>query len=301
MSNRPEPPEATALCRVSLSVPEDRSAAFEAALSQAASSLARFEEAPGGLWRIEALVPDGADIAALRARLLVVAATEGVEPPEVTIGPLPETDWVAATRASFPPIDAGRYHVRGSHLPPAGPGTIDLMLDAGPAFGTGEHESTRGCLLALDGLADSLKVGRALDMGCGSGILAMATAKTWKARVVAADVDPAAVETARQNAQRNGVGHLVESIESDGYRNVVIGDCAPFDLITANLLARPLIAMAPDLARALSAGGRAVLSGLLARQADGVLAAHHAQGLTLVRRVECGDWHTLVVGRNDAG
>lgn len=301
MSNRPEPPQATVLYRVALSVPEDRIAAFEAALGEAASSLASFEEAPGGLWCIEALVPHGADMAALRARLLVVAAVEGVESPEVTIGPLPDTDWVAATRASFPAIDAGRYHVRGSHLPPAGPRTdglaaIDLMIDAGPAFGTGEHETTRGCLLALDGLADSLEVGRALDMGCGSGILAMATAKTWEARVLAADIDAAAVETARDNARRNGVGHLVEAVESDGYRNAVIGDCAPFDLITANILARPLIAMAPDLARALSSGGKAVLSGLLSRQADGVLAAHHAQGLTLVRRVECGDWHTLVIG-----
>ena len=301
MSNRPEPPDAPALCRVALSVPEDRVAAFEAALSEAASSLASFEEAPGGPWCIEALVPNGADIAALRARLLVVAAVEGVEVPEVTIRPLPETDWVAASRASFPAIDAGRYHVRGSHLPPAGPGAIDLEVDAGPAFGTGEHESTRGCLLALDGLADSHPVRRALDMGCGSGILAMAMAKTWEAQVLAADVDPAAVRTARENARRNGVAHLVETIESDGYENAEIGRRAPYDLIAANIVARPLIAMAPDLARALSVGGVAVLSGLLARQAEGVLAAHRAHGLAFVRHVECGDWRTLVVGRNDAG
>ena len=287
-------------------MPEDRIAAFEAALGEAASSLASFEETPGGSWCIEALVSHGADMAALRARLLVVAAAEGVEPPEVTIGPLPETDWVAATQANFPAIDAGRYHVHGSHLPPAGPGTvglaaIDLEVDAGPAFGTGEHDSTRGCLLALDGLADSLEVGRALDMGCGSGILAMAMAKTWKAPALAADIDPAAVRTARENARRNGVGHLVEAIESDGYENAEIGRRAPFDLITANILAQPLIAMAPDLARGLAKGGRAVLSGLLARQADGVLAAHRAEGLALVRRVECGDWRTLVVERPGDG
>ena len=282
-------------------MPENRIAAFEAALSPAASSVAHIKEAAGGLWRIEALVPGGADTVALRACLLVVAAAAGVELPEITVEPVPETDWVAATRASFPAIAAGRYHVRGSHLPPAGPPAIDLMLDAGPAFGTGEHQSTRGCLLALDGLADSHPVGRALDMGCGSGILAMAMARTWAAPVLAADIDPAAVKTARENAGRNRVGHLVETIESDGYRHHSIAHQAPLDLITANILARPLIAMAPGLARALSAGGNAVLSGLLARQAEAVLAAHRSHGLALVRRVECGDWHTLVVERPGDG
>lgn len=289
------------LYRVALSAQESQVAAFEAALSQGALSLANFEAAPGGPWCIEALVPDGADIVALRARVLVVAAAVGVEPPEVTVKPLPETDWVAATLAGLPAVRTGRYRVHGAHLPPAASGAVDIEVDAGPAFGTGEHESTRGCLVALEGLARRRRVHRALDMGCGSGILAMAIAKTWRAAVIAADIDPVAVRTARENARRNGVGRLIDATVSDGYRGAALRRHAPYDLIVANILARPLIAMASGLARHLAPAGVAILSGLLTRQAPAVLMAHRAQGLALAGRIALGDWQTLVMARRVPG
>ncbi len=278
-----------------LIVPKAHIAAFEAALEDAASAISAFEA--GGRWRIEGLVAGKPDISALQVRVMVAAVALGVEPPEVTVEPVPETDWVAAARESFPAIRAGRYHVHGSHLPPIAAGAIDIEIDAGLAFGSGEHETTRGCLLALDALAARRRVSSALDLGCGSGILALAIAKTWGARVVAADVDATAMRTARDNARRNGVDDRVCAVQSDGYRDAAVRRGAPYDLIVANILARPLIRMAPDLARCLAPDGVAVLSGLLARDERAVLAAHRAQGLALVRRLAIGDWPTLVLAR----
>ena len=282
------------LWRVMLIVPKAHIAAFEAALDDAATALTSFE-ARGG-WRIEALVAGKPDVAALETRVMVAAAALGVAPPQIAIEPLPETDWVAAARAGFPAIRVGRYHVHGSHLPALSAGVIDLEIDAGLAFGSGEHETTRGCLLALDALARRpRRVAAALDMGCGSGILALAIARTWGARVVAADVDAVAVRTARDNARRNRVGNRVSAVRSDGYRGATVRMRAPYDLVVANILARPLIRMAPGLARCLAPDGVAVLSGVLARQQRGVLAAHRAHGLALVRRVVVGDWPTLLL------
>ncbi|MFQ5957864.1 MAG: 50S ribosomal protein L11 methyltransferase [Alphaproteobacteria bacterium] len=272
-------------------------AAFEAALAAGAEAVSSFSTAPCGLWRIEALFAARPERAAIEARLAVMAAALGAATPEIIFEYVPETDWVAVTRASFPPIRVGRYYVHGTHLGPGPAGTIDLAVDAGPAFGSGEHETTRGCLIALDALARRVRVRRALDMGCGSGILAIAAAKTWGARVVAADIDARAVRTATDNARANGVARLVRAVASDGYRSAAVRSGAPYDLIVANILARPLMRMAPDLARRLAPGGVAVLSGLLARQERAVAAAHRAHGLALVSRVALGGWHTLVLAR----
>ncbi len=271
-------------------------AVFEAALEAAALAVALVED--GGLWRLEALVPADADVAGLRARIMIAAAAASIEAPEPIIEPLPETDWIAAVQAGMTASRAGRYHVHGSHLPPDGAaGVIDIEIDAGPAFGTGDHESTRGCLLALDGLAGEFPVARALDMGCGTGLLAIAMAKSWRCPVIAADIDPLAAVTARDNARNNGVGGLIETLASDGYDSDGVARRAPYDLITANILAAPLIEMAPDLARNLAPRGRAVLAGLLARQADAVVAAHAAAGLTLTRSIALGEWRCLVFSK----
>ncbi len=138
-------------------------------------------------------------------------------------------------------------------------------------------------------------------MGCGSGILAIAAAKTWGARVIAADVDARAVRVAAGNARANGVARLVHAVASDGYRDMAVRRTAPYDLIVANILARPLMRMAPDLARRLAPGGVAVLSGLLARQERAVIGAHRAHGLALARRIALGGWHTLVLARKRCG
>ncbi len=173
---------------------------------------------------------------------------------------------------------------------------IGLRIDAATAFGTGEHATTRGCLLALDTLARRGPRHRVLDMGTGTGILAIAAAKTWRRPVLARDIDHEAVRIAGLNAARNGVGALVMARRSDGYLTRGIID-RRFDLVFANILARPLMRMAPRLSRALAPGGIAVLSGLLGRQERAVLAAHRAQRLVLRRRIADDGWHTLMMAK----
>ena len=269
---------------------------FEAALEGAASAVSTFETTRRGTWRIEALVAATSDISDLRTRVMIAAAALGVAPPEVLVEPLPETDWLAQNRKAFPPLRVGRFFIHGADDRGRAPlGSIALEVEAATAFGTGRHESTRGCLIALDRLAGRRRVRRALDMGCGTGVLAIAVARIWGASVVAVDLDPEAVRVARGNARVNGVEDLVSVVRGDGYAAAPVARHAPYDLITANLLARPLRAMAPDLAARLAPGGVAVLSGLLRGEAVAVSAAHRAQGLRPGDRIDRGDWTTLVM------
>jgi ribosomal protein L11 methyltransferase len=294
---------APTLWRIALSVPEALVPAFADALGDDAAAVSTFELEEGGAWLIEATAHGEPDRAELEARVAVLAAAFGIEEPVLAIENLPSLDWVAMSYRGFPPIRAGRYHVYGSHHDEAAPaGTIGLLVDAATAFGTGEHGSTNGCLRALDRLAKKHKVRRGgrngiLDMGCGSGILAIAAAKTWGVPVVAVDIDPEAVRVTRVNAALNGVRNRIRAEGGDGYRTPIVGRHAPYRLITANILARPLARMAPRLKRALAKGGYAVLAGLLARQERHVIQAHRSQGLRLVARIPMGEWTTLIVRR----
>lgn len=218
------------------------------------------------------------------------------ERPAYSLDRLPEVDWVAESQKALPPIRAGRFWLYGAHVrrpPPAG--AVALRIEAGAAFGTGRHESTRGCLIALDALARrrALRPRRALDMGCGSGVLAMAIARLWHCPVLAVDNDPASVAVARENVGLNRVGDWVRVTAGDGYRASAVRRSGRFDLIVANILAGPLIAMAGDLARHLAPGGRAVLAGLLRPQEQAVTARHRAAGLRLDRRIRLGEWSIL--------
>jgi ribosomal protein L11 methyltransferase len=163
------------------------------------------------------------------------------------------------------------------------------------AFGTGRHETTKGCLLAVAKLAKKRKFRRPLDVGTGTGILAFGVARLCKVNVIAGDNDADAVRVAKENAAVNQLTRQVRILKSDGYRAKAIRDNAPYDLVTANILANPLIQLAPSLARVLAKDGRAVLSGLLNEQAKDVLAAHEAVGLTLDFRLRLGDWSVLVL------
>jgi ribosomal protein L11 methyltransferase len=273
---------------------------FLAELEDTALSVAAFEEArdggaDGALWRIELMHRGEPDRQELAARLAPLAERSGLDRIDLTIAPLAATDWLARVAESFTPRRIGRFWVHGSHVcaaPPAG--AVAIELDAGLAFGSGEHESTRGCLLALDDLARRRRFRRVLDVGCGSGILAIAAARCWPARVLAVDQDPDAVAVAAANARRNGA-ERVRTAHSDGYRSREVRAGAPYDLVLANILADPLCDMARDLARHLASGGTAILAGMFDRQAARVAGVHRAAGLRLRARLDLGVWTTLVV------
>ena len=266
----------------------DRAAA---ALDEQCEALSAFENGVG--WRLEGLSRVRPNQALLEAALSLVAPAA-----TVILERVPARDWVGENQAGFPPLRAGRFFIFGSHYRGAVPrAAIPIVIDAATAFGTGEHATTRGCLLAMD-----LPVRRpraVLDMGCGTGILAIAAAKRWRRQVLACDIDREAVRVTSINARRNQVARSIRAGMASGYARRSIARRAPFDLVFANILARPLIAMAPDLARVLRSGGIAILSGLLSRQAPAVLAAHRAQGLYLVSRIALEGWHTLVVTKRD--
>jgi ribosomal protein L11 methyltransferase len=208
---------------------------------------------------------------------------------------MPDIDWLKRNQESFPPMRIGRYFIHGSHIEtPVPAGSIGLLIDAATAFGTGEHATTHGCLLALDRLVRQGKRGRILDMGTGTGILAIAAAKSWRVPVLACDIDGNSVKVAAENVGLNQVAGLVMCRQSDGYASRAVRINAPYDLIFANILARPLASMAPDLARHLAPGGVAILSGLLAGQEPYVAAAHRAQGLAFMGRIQRQGWHTLI-------
>lgn len=259
-------------------------------------------------WRVEGIVAAPFDPAPFHARTGACALGLGIRPPAVRFAPLPARDWVRDTPASFRPIRAGRYRVQGSHVGAAGnePGLkgagIALTIDAGLAFGTGEHATTRGCLRALDALARRRRFRSVLDLGCGTGVLALAAAATWPgARVTASDIDPEAVATARVNAGRNRLAGRVSIVLADGLAQPRLQRRAPFDLALANILARPLIRLARPLARAVAPGGVLVLSGVIAADAAWVMAPYRAQGFRLARRFDVDGWATLVLKKGNGG
>lgn len=292
----------TGLWRIALAAPDLGAAeAAASALEPRVAAVSFFESAPAGAWRVEAFATAAPDRALIAALLALAWLGRGSEPPEPQIERVVPYDWVAENQASFPPIPVGRYFIHGSHHRQQVPaGRIAIEIDAATAFGTGEHATTRGCLLALGVLARQGRRRRILDMGTGTGILAIAAAKTWRSRVIARDIDDEAVRVARHNAARNGVADLVRVGHATGYRCRSLLRGAPFDLVLANILARPLALMALPLARVLAPGGIVVLSGLLSRQAAGVVAAHRLQRLRLTGRVAIADWHTLILARRRA-
>lgn len=263
-----------------------------------ALSVAGFEDParPDAPWRIEILDREPPDEALIGRALLPVIGRSGVRSAGFRTSPVAATDWQAVTREQFPPQTIGRFWVHGSHVEaPVPPGLVGIRIDAGLAFGSGEHASTRGCLLALDDLARRRRHARVLDLGCGTGILAIAAAKCWPTRVIAADNDPAAVRVCRENLRINGTDEHVRVVESDGVAHPWTRLLAPYDLIFANILADPLIRLAPALSRLLDEGGTLVLSGLLEAQAGRVADAYKGRGLKVERLIGDGAWATLLL------
>jgi ribosomal protein L11 methyltransferase len=212
---------------------------------------------------------------------------------------LPEKDWVAENQRSFQPFQVGPFWVHPSHNAEGMPtGAIPLRIDAGMAFGTGTHATTRGCLQMLAKL-NPAEVTHAVDVGCGSGILAIAMAKLWKRGVWGGDNDPQAVEVARENAELNGVGRLCQFAMSSDLQAPDLATRAPYDLIVANILAGPLVDLAGSFAAATRSGSRLLLSGLLSEQATFVTGAYFARGFgtedSIVLESGGADWRTILL------
>ena len=288
------------LWTVKLPVAEDQSGAFAAILAEDAEAVSTVR-ADDDSWRLEAIFT-GKPAATLTARLALVAAAIGVPEPTIEIEPLPDADWLTQVYAGFPPLRVGRLFVHGSHdarrIPP---GSVAVRIDAATAFGSGQHESTHGCLVALDRLRKARRFRRVLDMGCGSGILGIAAAKLWQAHVTGVDIEAEAARVTRGNARLNGVARFVAAQAGNGYRAPIARRNGPYDLILSNILARPLARMAPALSSALTRGGVAILAGLLKRQERAVINAHRRQRLHLVGRVQLGPWTTLIFARHQRG
>lgn len=291
------------LWRLAVTVADEAAAnAASAALESQAPAVSAFETAPGAEWRVEAYADEEPDRAGLEAAAEMVALAHGLESGAgllagMTIELVPPRDWVRENQQSFPPLRVGRFFVYGSHHQDGVPsGSIGLLIDAAAAFGTGEHATTRGCLMALGLLAKRRRFRHVLDMGTGTGILAMAAARLWSPHLLACDIDAGSVKVAAENLRRNGLARRITLRRSDGYRDAAVRHGAPYDLIIANILARPLVAMSRDLASHLAPRGMVVLSGLLAWQTPLVIAAHRLQGLKLRRRIAVDGWVTLVLG-----
>lgn len=249
------------------------------------------------IWRMEVLYAELPAEADITRRLRVLAEQYGVHAPSFTLTRMEQRNWLEAVKQDFPPLRIARFFVHGSHvqaIPSAG--VLPLQIDAGLAFGSGEHATTSGCLLALEYLAKRRHFARVLDVGTGSGILALAAAKRLPpARVIASDMDAVAVRVARDNARINRLRKSLHFCVADGYRAWLIQENAPYDLIFANILARPLMKLARDVNAHLAPGGVAVLSGLLQSQENMVLAAHRTQRLALNVRFRQAGWSALVL------
>ncbi|EKV28223.1 Ribosomal protein L11 methyltransferase [Caenispirillum salinarum AK4] len=287
--------------RIQATVPKEAVPVFEAALEEHATAVLAFEIEDGpekDLWRLDGFGEGEPDRPAVIAAVAVAAKVAGIPEPEVTIAREQPRNWLAENLQSFPPIRAGRYFVHGSHHEDPPPvGTIPLLVDAATAFGSGEHQSTRGCLLALDELTGRRSFRKVLDMGCGTGILGIAAALTVNAPVTAVDIDAEAVRVTDFNARRNAVGPRVASYAGDGFKLGAVKRRGPYDLIFANILARPLMRMAKDVSANLAPGGKVILAGLLQRQERMVLSAYRMQGLVLEKRYKLDPWATLVLSR----
>ncbi len=253
-------------------------------------------EAPDEGWRIEAYFAELPDAAELRS---TIADMTGLDVPQIEVAEVPALNWVAISQAALPPVRAGRFTVHGTHdkgRVARGPNAI--LIDAGEAFGTAHHATTYGCLAAIDRLTRQHRFRRVLDLGCGSGVLAIAVARVMPdAEVVATDMDPTSVEVARQNIAANTAPGRVATYVAAGLGHPRLRRRRPFDFVVANILADPLMRLARDIRRAVQPGSKLVLSGILIPQAPAVIAAFVDQGFALDRHDRVTGWSTLTLSR----
>jgi ribosomal protein L11 methyltransferase len=287
--------------KISIATEEsDHARTLTGALSEfvtpAPDAITQFEAGTG--WVIEAYYGEVPDLASLRQQLNSFA---NFEIPEIVRVDVPDENWVAISQAALPPVSAGRFTIHGSHdrdRVPRGPNT--LLIDAGEAFGTAHHATTQGCLLAIDRMTRQHAFSRVLDLGCGSGVLAIATARALPhAHISASDNDPLAIAVARSNAELNSVAGRIHFSVAHGMPGRKPVRRHRYDLIVANILADPLIGLAGDISEALVPGGILVLSGILNRQAADVSAAYRCRGVSLLNHQRLAGWSILTLIKRD--
>jgi ribosomal protein L11 methyltransferase len=250
----------------------------------------------GRAWLMEAYFgfpPDEEEV-----RALIAAASDEETARSATFGLTEKRDWVASALAGLNPVRAGRFLVHGRHdRARVGLNDVGVEIDAGLAFGTGHHGTTRGCLLHFDRLLKRRRPQRVLDVGCGAGVLAIAAAKVLRRKAWLGDIDPVAVEVANGNARLNGVGSLCRAIVSRGVETRALREDAPYDVVFANILAKPLRLLAPSVAAVTAPDGEAIISGLLPADVAGVLASWRPQGFYLAERIDLEGWASLRLRR----
>lgn len=263
-------------------------------LDPAPTGVGVFELEDGsGHWEVGGYFVETPDAGGLALLAMAFGAKDFV------VSELPETDWVAHVRRELAPVQGGRFFVYGSHDKDAVPAdAVPLLIEASMAFGTGHHGTTLGCLRAFDWLlGQGFEPGPVADIGCGTGVLAMAAARVWDERILASDIDPVAVDVARANRDANGLTDKVEVLEAAGFAHERLQQAAPYRLVFANILKGPLIALAPDLFQHCDSKSVAILSGILNEQADDVAKVYTQMGFNLIRQESIVDWTTLIIGK----
>jgi ribosomal protein L11 methyltransferase len=259
------------------------------------AAIAAFE-GPDGRWRITMHFAEAPDQDQVRELVRLAAGDDVAQ--AIGFDTVEPKDWVKATLEELVPVRAGRFIVHGRHdRSKVPPNKLGIEIEAALAFGTGHHGTTRGCLLLLDSVLKAYVPRRVLDLGTGTGVLAISAAKALYGNVLASDIDPLSVRVARDNARLNGTGDRVETIRATGFSAPQFAARGPFDLVLANILANPLRQMATPMARHLAPSALVILSGLLPSQAQGVIAAYRARGLVLVRHLKIEGWSSLLMQR----
>ena len=227
--------------------------------------------------------------------LLILSTAYSAKP--FVVSEVPDKDWVAEVRRELAPVEAGDFFVYGSHDSDKVPANCKpLLIEAAMAFGTGHHGTTKGCLTALDNLFKSGFIGtNVVDIGCGTAVLAMGAALCWPGKVLASDIDEIATETSKANAHANGLGDRIKIITCAGFDHPDLNASAPYDLILANILKGPLVALAPDMSKNSILGGYIILSGLLNTQADTVIDAYSDESFELVDHIKITEWSILTL------
>ena len=282
---------------LTFSVPNAAVDVFQDAMADGAAAITARVDEKAAEQQIIAYFEQPPDRAELTTRLAILADSMGIPAPAARIESVPKTDWLAHVYRGLHPLQLGRFYVYGSHShqrPPAA--ALPILVDAATAFGSGHHATTASCLIALSEVARAAAPRRMLDLGCGSGILAIGMAKLWRRPVRAMDIDPEAVRVTIENAHLNGCAPLIRA-DVGGTDAAPFRRHAPYDLIMANILARPLTLMAADIAAALAFGGTLILSGLLTAQETLVSNAYQAHGIRLVKAVRRDGWSALILRR----